>query len=357
MNYKTKTTEEKVNYVSNKIKNLHDSKVLELTKFVIDNPDCTASTLVNLFKSGWGSYSSQCQKYWLNRGWPKEIAIVKAKGISNSQNKKRLSPFSLEFYKDKINPETNQIYTDDEANFKRNSYRPIRKEFWIVKGFSEPEAIELALSAKESNNIKGSKASASRDISDIRNVSPRCKEYYINRGYDIEEAEMLVSKAQTTFSLQTCIEKHGPDLGYSIWKERQEKWIKSLNDKSEEELLEMHRKKRVNYNRSPESEYLNLYLVEILYPNNDKKYYKIGITKKSLNQRFASHIRYGGKVSIIAFNIMEYDDAVKLESGVLIKFNYAIQRDHTMDGYTECFDPTLITKEELLEFINNASNN
>ena len=54
-------------------------------------------------------------------------------------------------------------------------------------------------------------------------------EYYLKKtnGDEIKAKELL-SKRQTTFSLEICIEKFGVELGLSKWQERQEKWAKSF---------------------------------------------------------------------------------------------------------------------------------
>ena len=57
-----------------------------------------------------------------------------------------------------------------EADFERNSRRPIRKEYWVAKGYSEEEAVNLAINAKNVNNIKGAMKSAQ---SVVRKVSSK----------------------------------------------------------------------------------------------------------------------------------------------------------------------------------------
>lgn len=54
-------------------------------------------------------------------------------------------------------------------------------------------------------------------------------EYYLNQGMNQEEAEEALSKRQTTFSKEICIEKYGEEEGIKVWSDRQEKWIDSLS--------------------------------------------------------------------------------------------------------------------------------
>jgi hypothetical protein len=53
-------------------------------------------------------------------------------------------------------------------------------------------------------------------------------EYYFNKNYSHEDAEKELSKRQTTFSLDICIEKFGEVEGHKKWLERQEKWHKNF---------------------------------------------------------------------------------------------------------------------------------
>jgi hypothetical protein len=56
---------------------------------------------------------------------------------------------------------------------------------------------------------------------------PMNVEYWIKRGMTEEEAKAQVSKRQTTFSLEKCIERYGEEAGKARWQERQEKWHKN----------------------------------------------------------------------------------------------------------------------------------
>jgi len=53
-------------------------------------------------------------------------------------------------------------------------------------------------------------------------------DYWLNKGFDMDEANKKLSKRQTTFTLDICIEKYGEEKGKKIYTERQEKWQKSL---------------------------------------------------------------------------------------------------------------------------------
>lgn len=84
-------------------------------------------------------------------------------------------------------------------------------------------------------------------------------EYYTDKGLSEQEALEALTKRQTTFSLDRCIEQYGEELGYEKWKERQDKWQNTLKSKSDEEIAEIN-KKKMNNSMSvskPETELFN----------------------------------------------------------------------------------------------------
>ncbi len=80
-----------------------------------------------------------------------------------------------------------------------------------------------------------------KDIKDVKNIvknfkkeaikdrlSTAQKEYWIKKGFNLEEAKLKVSERQKTFTLDICIEKYGAEEGIVKHKDRQNKWQKSL---------------------------------------------------------------------------------------------------------------------------------
>lgn len=168
--------------------------------------------------------------YWHSRGWSENESYVKSK---ENKQKNRKSVYSREFWLDKINPATNFNYTLEEADFERNSRRPIRKEYWVKKGYSNEDALQLAYKTKSQNNKSGAKSNTNSNIRRV--TSKRCTEYYTARGYTEEDAIKLVADEQRHFSKEICIKKHGEIKGLLVWQERQDQWQHTMNSKSTEE--------------------------------------------------------------------------------------------------------------------------
>lgn len=182
--------------------------------------------------------SKHTKGYWLSRGWTSDEAYVKSK---ENKQKNCKSVYSQKTWLEKINPASGSYYTPNEADFERNSRRPIRKEYWINKGYSEIEAELLAITAKDTNNKKGADASATTELRKI--TSNRCIEYFTIRGVTVEEAKLLISENQKHFSKEICIQKYGEIEGLKIWQTRQDNWQDTLNAKPTEEKARINRLK------------------------------------------------------------------------------------------------------------------
>jgi hypothetical protein len=228
MNHKrNRTREEKIidcldNNINNLDPTLREILFKELQSTTINSVDKMTKYIRNKLKIP--SIGSQTKEYWIVRGWSDSEAKFKASQKYSSKNRNYVSPYSREFWVNKINLKTNEYYTIQEADFERNSRRPIKKEYWISKGYSEEDAILKANETKNKNNKSGNKSTLNRSKEQRKYSSHRCKEYWLLRGYTEEDADRKVSQSQKTFSLDVCIKKYGEEEGEKRWLDRQEKW-------------------------------------------------------------------------------------------------------------------------------------
>jgi hypothetical protein len=131
--------------MDNSIKNLDSNLYQELLNelLISDIPNNKKSiekfirNKLNLFSVA----SKHAKQYWEQRGWSPAESHIKAKEYARKGHK---SVYGSTYWLEKINPFTNKNYTQDEADFERNSRRPIRKEYWIKKGYSDIESIKIA---------------------------------------------------------------------------------------------------------------------------------------------------------------------------------------------------------------------
>ena len=166
---------------------------------------------------GSASISGDRPKYWEVRGWPKEEAIVKA--AARNKRSPQASPFSKEFWKDKI--------PDTEIDAKIKSMRPSNIEHWVQKGLSQNEAREKVQQFQSSASIIGADKKK-KNPHLYRGTLPSHTEYWVKRGYSEAQAKRKVVEHQTTFSLKKCIDRYGEEDGRQRWKQRQDKWLTTL---------------------------------------------------------------------------------------------------------------------------------
>ena len=211
--------------------------------------------------------SKHTKGYWVARGWSEIESYVKSKEHKQTNCK---SVYSQQIWLERVNPYTGKHYTPEEADFERNSRRPIRKEYWIKKGYSEDKALQLANDSKQQNNKKGSQHRVQGNIR--RATSKRCVEYFTTRGYNFEEATKLVSKNQKYFSKDICIQKYGENEGIAIWQARQDNWQNTLNAKSSEEKARINRLKLTKGISVSKAEKIILEQVKLSVPNTTHQF-------------------------------------------------------------------------------------
>lgn len=72
-------------------------------------------------------------------------------------------------------------------------------------------------------------------------------ETYTNQGYSLEESNVMVSKRQSTFSYEKCIEKYGLEEGVGVFEARQAKWLKSLFASLGKDFIPRERLPKLNH--------------------------------------------------------------------------------------------------------------
>lgn len=154
-----------------------------------------------------------CIEFWLNKGLTEEEG---RKEISNiqSKNSKKVKNRKHETKEERI-----AKYGEKEAekHFKERSHFCV--EYWLKKGYTYEEA---------TNNISDLQSNNSKKVKN--RTSTKCVDYWLKKGYSKEEAKAIIAKSQSTFTLQKCIGKYGQENGLKKWKDRQNKWQKTLHD-------------------------------------------------------------------------------------------------------------------------------
>lgn len=134
----------------------------------------------------------------------------------NAEEYKRQFPDALtiaeatsEKYSNRISGESNPWFNHSGA------LSPFSKNNKKLKNLSTEDR-----DAQIRENIKNFIVDATPDDNRPMNAS-----YWIKRGMTEDEAKIQVSKRQTTFSLEKCIDRYGEDIGKEKWSARQALWL------------------------------------------------------------------------------------------------------------------------------------
>jgi hypothetical protein len=261
------------------IKNIHPTLYQQLLVELLESNIENNKKLIERFLRSKLKLTTKLTKhakgYWIARGWADTEAYIKSK---ENKQKNCKSAYCQKTWLARINPTTGICYTVTEADFERNSRRPIKKEYWLKKGYEEIDAIKLAFETKDKNNKAGAKNANNTAVRRI--TSKRCLEYYTTRGYSAEEAASMLSDSQKHFSKDVCIQKYGQVEGLAIWKNRQDKWQTTLNSKSDEEKSRINRLKLSKGITVSSAEKIILAEIKKVIPSAEHQFTLINSNKK-----------------------------------------------------------------------------
>lgn len=159
-----------------------------------------------------------------------DSSVIKRVLIKNDVEIIKGSAFSVNFW-------VKRGLSEEESNRKIKEMKPNLVEYWLSRGFSVEESklkTELHLMNTQRAFIvkygeeEGVKLFRERKVKEGKLHSPRSIEYWVNKGFSIDESKNKVSEGQNKFSLLKCIEKYGEVEGKKIFTERQNKWQESL---------------------------------------------------------------------------------------------------------------------------------
>lgn len=189
-------------------------------------------------------------------------------------------PMSLEEYNEKFNENVKAvsqfwIERNKGHTFKSGKDNPAYQHGGkfspFSKNFIHADKVDI-----EATKEKAAQARRDHPENDTTRI-----EYWLKRtNGDVEKAKILLSERQATFSLQKCIRKHGVDEGVRIWKERQDKWQNTLNQKPNEEKIAISKKKGGATNSILEQSFYNDIKNEFGEDNIERQFVLIENDKK-----------------------------------------------------------------------------
>lgn len=150
------------------------------------------------------------EKYWIQRGWSMEESRIK-----KNDNRKKANPdgtpMQIDYWRKRINPKTDENYTEREALYKIRSQRKLNYEYWIERGLSEEDAKNKAREQQIYNSSRRKK---------YLGITWNQYEYWMEKENISEnEAKDRVSKLQDNYSIKKLMEKYGKLEGAERYEE------------------------------------------------------------------------------------------------------------------------------------------
>ncbi len=196
---------------------------------------------------------------------------------------------------------------------------------------------------------------------------PNQRGYWIKKGFNMCEAIQKVKERQSTFSLGKCIDSHGEIEGLKVFNNRQMEWQETLNNKSQEEIDRINRSKStltnpwfnlIHKNKEYQSKKGIVYYLRFYdnYVNPSIEFFKIGITKLSLDDRFLDYQNLYRKhklnYNIIHIQEMNTIDCLSMENKILKKYKSSrIKIDFNGFKTTEAFSTDIVRSTDFINII------
>lgn len=218
-------------------------------------------------------------------------------------NKKRFSNLSLESWKSVGWENEEEIKNKISKLQKLNSKRCV--EYWMDKGYSLEESKNQV-----SNYQRGNSEKAWEDEYKMKKNNPIFKEYWINKGYSLEESKKIVNPSNREYY------KYKSDEDYDEYRKRNSERVKKLWEKGVYD--EKHLLYRTRYTSKEEKNFFE-YLI-------DKLQIKVTYEPFGINVR---------KTEIKGYYVV-YDGYLKTDKGViLIEYDGEYWHDKRYDDFKD----------------------
>ena len=227
------------------------------------------------------------------------ILIESIKNTQSLEARKIIFGNSIGYSYWKIEKSDRMMGDNNIAHGHGGKFSPYSKNFIKYQNNTEDEINNIL----ECIKIKNKKTKI------INKSNPLTLIYYTNKGNNLKEAERKLKERQTTFSLEICINKYGVKKGTKIFDKRQGKWQNTLNSKPQEVKDDINRRKGMGINAGwgvqkirnygiKQSKERSCLLYYIRFYNKKTEFWKIGITTRSIDERFGSSYIFEKKTGL-----------------------------------------------------------
>ena len=222
--------------------------------------------------------SIRCKEYWIHKGFSEDESILKMSEMQKHSSQGNIGTKRTE---------------EQKIAMSKRALERENVEYWVIK--YGDGGVDRYNKWKDKQKICGVLGFQSRlkNNPNFRLSSQRCKEYWIKKGFSEPDAIKIVSQKQSR-NLQFFIKKHGKENGTKKWKKRIDNWRKSF-DKNDIDVIDEKRRLNAHVGFYTEDtiqfvKSLHFYMFACKDIDNTV-FIKYGLTKQPyLHKRWALHL-------------------------------------------------------------------
>jgi len=164
-----------------------------------------------------------------------KVKRIYGKHIANFHPEKTSKDYKKEFPNSLLTGSKDKLSTSINSglHMKKPEYKELFKQMVLGENNPNHKSKTTDLQRKErspfSKEFKNHKSEEDRQNFIKFALKDRITEtqlqYWLNKGYSLDDAKAKLKKRQQTFSKEICIHKYGKIKGVRIWKQRQIKWL------------------------------------------------------------------------------------------------------------------------------------
>lgn len=122
------------------------------------------------------------------------------------------------------------VYTDQSK--KKTSHFKNTLRYWLDQGFTHGEAYDRVVEVQIERSKKSALKTTGTSMYTVRSV-----EFWLSRGYSLEQAHAEVNRIQVTNGLAFYVNKYGKTQGAELFAQRINKWQQTLSENNDYDLL------------------------------------------------------------------------------------------------------------------------
>lgn len=254
-----------------------------------------------------------CIEYWLSRGYSEEQGRLE---IKKKQSRGRSFFKTEEEYQSYL--KKHRLARSSEK-FKKNAREGQKRGNTLeryIERLGEKRGREEFEKSRRRKSKTASDNLSKRTSQQVRESSSRCVEYWTKRGYDLDEANILVSSFQAR-GKSFYVKKYGEIEGTKKWTDRNTRWSKTMASLDQDKLNEKRSKNShcgIFTEKTIKKRGISELTFYVLHFTSDgEEFLKFGLTSRRTKDRWSSSLPYEVVIEkkVDALRALDIENSIK----------------------------------------------